>query len=446
MAEYESRSGSFWVYRLKYQSGDVTFVEWCSLFTLCLAPLIAHIVAGFPLPSYLSPRHPKWNERIALYNPTSILWRYAAITDRRIRARTWDRRDLAATNALFWTSHGWDGSEEMVTLSSPYCTRLPRDTRVNLFSTEFLKTVIVTLQGLQNVVSIVLALGDGSHSRDGFVTYMGVDLIFFPLAFIGLVRLFCAIWLTDEFMYSMAQSSSHGPELQDIPTKDGDRRVSHDSLLHEDLSAPVLQEDRFLPTSYWASKAFRAIFLLPTLFLLGVTLLFILQPDGGKEFTFTAFLVALFYFIFLSTASLICGYYLARGHTSTTIPCLASRWYKAYTGIIMGMALVMVIVSCIETRSTACGRWTSAPLDYGDSSACSNGQITDVIEVGLDESPGFGVSTAKPRVDLDNNTLGDGEFWVRNFTGTCLGAFNSTLMRHVSTLEEVEFGNRNDTF
>ncbi|KAI1458722.1 hypothetical protein F4805DRAFT_112119 [Annulohypoxylon moriforme] len=439
MAEYIDRRGSYWVYPLRHQSGDITFTEWCTLFTLCLAPLIAHIAAGFPRPSYLNPRLPKWHERIALYNPTSILWRYAAIADRRIRAKAWDRKDMAGTNALFWTSHGWDGSEEMITLSSPHCTQLPEHSRIDLFSGEFIKTAIVTLQGVQAVVALGLALSENRSSSNGFITFMGVDLIFFPLAFIGLVRLFCAFWLTDDFVYSTPQNGSNGPQLHAVTSKDGERRLSLDSLIYEDLSAPVVKEDRFLPTSYWASRVFRVIFLLPTLLLLSMCLLFIIQPNGGKQFTLTAFLVALFYLIFLSTTLIICGYYLARGHTSTTLPCLTTRWYEAYTGFLAGMALVVFVVSCFETRRTACGRWTSGPYDYGDSNVCRDGSRPDVIRIDPNQLPDFGLSTTMPRVNADNKTLGDGEFWVRNFTGTCLGELGSTLMKHVSTLEEVDW-------
>ncbi|KAI0888305.1 uncharacterized protein GGS22DRAFT_95853 [Annulohypoxylon maeteangense] len=440
MAEYLSHYGTYWVYPLKYQSGDIAFPEWCSLLTLCLAPLIAHIAAGFPAPSYLSSRPPKWHESIALYNPTSILWRYAAITDRRIRAKAWDRKDMAGTNALFWTSQGWDGSQEMITLSLPHCTHLPQHNRINLFSSEFIKTAIVTLQGVQALVGLGLALGDGKNSKSGFVAYMGVDLIFFPLAFIGLVRLFCAFWLTDDFAYSTStpQTGLNGSELQAMTTKDCERRISLDSLLHEELSAPIVAEDRFLPTSYWASRAFRAIFLLPTFLLLAICLMFMIQPGGGKQFTLTAFLVALFYFIFLTTTIFICGYYLVRGHTSTILPCLGTRWYEAYTGILVGMILVIFVISCIETRHTACGKWTSAPYSAGDSGACSDGVRPDVIRMDFNQLPDFGLSTTMPRVNADNKTLGDGDFWVRNFTGTCLGTLGSTLMRHVSTLEEVD--------
>lgn len=98
----------------RYQSQDIALSEWVTLLTLCLAPLIAHVVVGTPSPSYLCTSRPKWHEWICHYNPTSVLWRYTAITDRRIRARFWNRADLAATNALFWTPRGWDGSEAMV--------------------------------------------------------------------------------------------------------------------------------------------------------------------------------------------------------------------------------------------------------------------------------------------------------------------------------------------
>jgi hypothetical protein len=35
---------------LDYQSGDNNFADWITLLTLCLAPVIAHLVAGVPEP------------------------------------------------------------------------------------------------------------------------------------------------------------------------------------------------------------------------------------------------------------------------------------------------------------------------------------------------------------------------------------------------------------
>jgi hypothetical protein len=37
-------------FMLDYQSHDTKFVDWITLFTLCLAPIIAHLVAGVPAP------------------------------------------------------------------------------------------------------------------------------------------------------------------------------------------------------------------------------------------------------------------------------------------------------------------------------------------------------------------------------------------------------------
>src|SRR3954464_218172 len=131
---------------LTYQSGDITIVQWMSLATLCFAPLIAHIIAGAPEPTYLCRRRPKWHERICIYSPLTILWRYAAITDRRIRALDWSPADMAAANAIFWTSSGWDGSEETAAQSAQFCVRLPDKARMTLISSDSIKTLIITLQ------------------------------------------------------------------------------------------------------------------------------------------------------------------------------------------------------------------------------------------------------------------------------------------------------------
>lgn len=112
-----------------YQSYGISVSDWITLFTLCLAPLFAQLISGTPQPSYLHTSRPKWHDRLVLYNPTSILWRYAIIADRRIRAWKWDKVDLAASNALFWTADGWDGSEAIVDQAMRKCTFLPESAR-----------------------------------------------------------------------------------------------------------------------------------------------------------------------------------------------------------------------------------------------------------------------------------------------------------------------------
>jgi len=63
--------------------------------------VIAHVVAGTPSATYLSRNHPRWHDYLCLYSPVSILWRYTAITGRRIRTRRWQPVDMAAANAIF---------------------------------------------------------------------------------------------------------------------------------------------------------------------------------------------------------------------------------------------------------------------------------------------------------------------------------------------------------
>src|SRR6266699_343086 len=124
------------IFPFTYQSAGISFAEWISLLTLCLAPLFAHVAAGAPPPSFLTPlRHyPKWHDRIIHFNPTSILWRYYAITDRRSRSRAWTPYQMAVANALFWTPTGWDGSETMVENGRKFCTQAPESRHVTLAS------------------------------------------------------------------------------------------------------------------------------------------------------------------------------------------------------------------------------------------------------------------------------------------------------------------------
>ena len=94
-------SHSIDVLPLAYQSRDITFPQCVSLITLGLAPLIVHIVSGAPEPTYLCRSRPQWHDRMCLYCPLTILWRYMAIADRRIRAFDWSSADMAAANSIF---------------------------------------------------------------------------------------------------------------------------------------------------------------------------------------------------------------------------------------------------------------------------------------------------------------------------------------------------------
>ncbi|KAK8128141.1 hypothetical protein PG984_009249 [Apiospora sp. TS-2023a] len=433
--------GRYIFFPLTYQSQDISFTKWVTLLTLGLAPLIAHILAGTPRASYLSKRRPKWHEQFVHYNPTSILWRYAAIADRRIRARNWGRADIAAANAIFWTSEGWDGSEAMVDRSLPYCTHIPDHARIAVFSGEMVKTLVVTLQGTQTVFALTSSLASGLYN-DGFDRSMAVDFIFSPLAFIGLLRVFCALWLTDDFNYSTKNPAHPTTELLQIsPGYEPTRRNSMDSLIDSPSDALLLSGHRYRSTSLWYSRAFRAFYLLLLLVMLTAALMFLIgfSPTDMRfptiGFTATSFTVLLFYIFLLAATSVICGVYFAAGSSSTVIPCISAPWYKAYTAAIMTLGLVALVISCLETRETPCGRFTTEPGRNGDYSSCNTlSRIT--VPLGRGGS-NFGIATTNT-LDLgENYTLHSGESLVFNVTGTCFVSNNFTVLQKVETVEKI---------
>ncbi|RYP25842.1 hypothetical protein DL767_008233 [Monosporascus sp. MG133] len=423
------------IFPLAYQSQDITFATWITLFTLCLAPLVAHIVAGVPQPSFLCSHRPRWHEQICHYNPTSIIWRYAMITDRRIRAKSWDRQDIAASNALFWTSRGWDGYEAMVTTGLPYCTRLPDHARVAIFSQEMIKTIIVTLQGIQALIPLLSGLRT-SRASDSFVQWMAVDTIFFPLSILGLFRLCCAAWLTEDFLYGTSQVVILGP----TPASSANETMTSFENPPDGPLPSDANQSRFRPTAFWASIVFRAVYLLPIL-AMSTTCILYLGPWTAKDITSptsnglttTSFLLALSYLLLTSTTAIVCAYYFARGHTTTVIPCISSLWYKAYTIVVIGLGIALIVISCIETRKTPCGIYTSGSGEVADIDACLDEDIT-VVPVG----PGnfhFGLaSTSWDSQDGNETSLETHQFWVFNFTGTCLGVVNDTAAQLVKSL------------
>ncbi|KAL9564960.1 hypothetical protein ACKAV7_011412 [Fusarium commune] len=354
---------------LLYQSQEIAASDWITLLTLCLAPLIAHVLIGAPSPTYLSLSRPPWHERICHYNPTSILWRYGAITDRRIRAKNWDRFDLAASNALFWTDQGWDGSEEMIAYSRPRCVQLPDGDRVTLLSRDAIKTLIITVQGMQ---AIILLLGSQiDPSAPSFTLLMAVDIIFFPIALFGLLRLCSCLWLTDEFSFA---------SMEDIPAG-SPQPIGCSTTSFELLAAnpATIEPQRFHNSGFWGSRTFRCTYVLVLLALLGLALSFMV-PRGDTFYTMTTFVVIIFYLGVIGMTALITAWYMGiKGAKSTVLPCISSTWYKFYTGVLLGFGIAVIVIACIETRKTPCGKFTSGPGIQADLLACLRGKF-DKIE------------------------------------------------------------------
>jgi hypothetical protein len=393
---------------LVYQSRQLSFDDWVTLLTLCFAPLIAHVLAGSPQPSILASRYPRWHDLVSNYHPTSIIWRYIAIADRRIRARQWSAVDLAATNAAFWTPTGWDGSESIITASMPFCTRLPKSSRAELLSWETFKTIIVTFQGVQAVYSVSKgASGKGESSLD-----IPLDKAFFGLSILGFIRLCAAPWLTEEYSYTfydkkwMELTAQLADPLAEVELSDESRPFATD----------YPQRHRYHATSHWKSRLFRAI---ACFMLMGfwVTAMLATVLNNDLFGSLTVFLGSLILSIGLAASVAIWVYFLCRGHTtSTIIPCVSSLWYKTYTLITVICMLVILVISAIETRKLPCGLYTTIAQGTTTRSPCQSSDL-GLVDVGSGSSI-FGLAA-----NLTASTL---KMTVFNFTGSCFGRVDLT--------------------
>jgi hypothetical protein len=332
-------------YVFNYQSQSFDLSEWLSLFTLCLAPLIVHILIGVPDPIILRGPRPGWTDRICHFNPTSIYWRYYIITSRRFTSNSWDSADMAASNAIFWTGPvtRWDGSEHMMKHSRNFCTRLPEHHRISLLSTSSMKTLLTAIQGAQAISTLCMGWRGGTQT-----THIALPTIFLSCAIFGLFRLPAALWLSDSYGY--ADLKSWDP-LVLAQFHDPSGYVST-------IPAPIQHH----PLRARWSIAIKALFILPPVGLLGLLCLYYVPTNENQVFTATDFMTNLFYLCFLlptiiSTA--ICMY-LDRTD-STVFPSIDSTWYRIYTVVLYLMALIYFIFAAIETRRTPCGVYTTYP-------------------------------------------------------------------------------------
>ena len=434
--EFTSLFAMFWttILPIHYNSQCITFPEWVSLFTLCLAPLIAHIASGTPQVSYLTRSRPKWYDRLCHYNPTSIIWRYAAIADRRVRAVHWSCDDLAASSAIFWTANEWDGGEHMVAIAAPYCSRCPEGTHVQLFSITMLKTTITTLQGLSALFSLIGQLA-GLRSVQ-FNAFMGVDMIFFPLSILGLLRLCAAAWLTEDFQYA-PQNDSVTPTPWQRATNSKIRRAHIDPLDSQEgldpfIMRPFQRGGHFrTPPSSWTSRGVRAFYLLVMGGACALSFVYT-TPNSyypSTHYTATSFTVGLFYVIFTTVSVTIYAFYFFRGQTTTTIlPCVSKTWYRIYTFFIFSFMLVMVVIASVETNKGPDGWYYSAQIGV----KCTSLEDWYVLEPG---NAAFAIafstvgqnSSSTAMTDVSRNNISSIErYQLYNFTGYCSGKLSDS--------------------
>lgn len=341
-----------------FQSQDIEFSDWISLLTLCLAPLVAHIFVGAPEPVVVAKPSPRWRERILHFNPTSIYWRYYAITIRLARAQSWSADETAATNAIFWVGGKlkWDGSEAIMTESKNNKTEEAPRRRIPLVSASALKTVIVTLQGIQAAYDLAKGLSLG-----GYALTVALPNIFRPLAIAGLFRLPASLWLTDDYHYKTDSWKA--------------KRLERHCPEEEPASTPP---PKLHSWKYLLVIVLRAVFLIPTMALLVLAAYYFKPNPRVTAGTASTLLTNILYVIFLMVTLVTTSAYTIRGESNTTvIPCINSTWYMFYTYLLFFYAFVLFILTALQTRKTSCGQYTTYPAELGlDHFLCTNVSVS----------------------------------------------------------------------
>ncbi|RYN43580.1 hypothetical protein AA0114_g10189 [Alternaria tenuissima] len=331
-----------------------------SLWTLALAPLIAHVIAGAPEPIYLCAEPPRWIDYAVFWNPTSIIWHYFAIFDRRIRAKDWNREILASSNALYWTTNGWNGSEDMIKEGRNHYIRLPLRSHAELLSKSFVNTVIATLQGVQALYGLLLV--------DNFNNDMSLTTVSLPLALLGLMGLPSALWITDGFAYNHYDINLSNKRASQVTT-------TTKAGYHELITVPSSGDDtpQWPPptsddTSYaefrsWTSIhgcVARIIFLTPLLGMAGLTFFWIyLTLKNSDWITGTGLSSLMLWFTFSVESTFVFILNIARAQDRTTVvPGVSTLWYRLYSAILFLLMLALLITASIETKETWCGKFT----------------------------------------------------------------------------------------
>jgi hypothetical protein len=321
---------------------------------------------------------PHWTERITLFNPITIVWRYYGIVYFRLRTPSWDAADLAAANAAFWDTktRRWDGTERTLFLSRRYLTTPPESSHVALVSGSTLATVVLVLQGVQAVFFLV---GNAVSDLIGFPT--GLPTTFLPIGLLGLFRLPAAAWVSNEWGYTFLNKGKN-ESRDEVRLRDQDElgyKIRELGVEYEgfgtseatgedpeDHQFQLIEERRLLDTRSWKCLAYRAWWILSISGLMALAIRDIAANFNpytwNAPFSISQLLYEIMYLELCTGFLLITpAFVLQRGHASTIIPCVQSLWYKLYTGLMMLTALAAVTVASLETVQLPNGSFTTEP-------------------------------------------------------------------------------------
>lgn len=349
------------------QSNGISLPTWFDQFTLCLAPLVAHVAGGVVSPTLLPNNTPPpgLSARIPYFNPISIIWRYYIIADRRLRARSWDRADLAACNAVFWEGERerWDGSEEIMVKSRAWITKIPDTAHVAPLSASSITSLVLTAQGINATFLIIGSL----TSSQGHYIPLKLATVFTPLGCLGLIRLPAAFWLSSDYGFMNYDIRQSAPLL---PASSLEKVVSDNLVQLRASQVDMAVQDRLFPPHCWKGVLYRVFWLLTVWVILGASAMDCThiwwKYPPHLPYLSTSGLLFLSIYLVLTVASIaIHTFYVVTGKaTSTIIPCIHATWYKIFTLVFFVAIFVCVIIAALETRIQSNGVFTSYPEFY----------------------------------------------------------------------------------
>ena len=119
------------------------------------------------------------------------------------------------------------------------------------------------------------------------------------------------------------------------------------------INDPTMQ---FHPASSWRGVLVRLLFLLPTLGMLAIAMIY-LSFTGNRDVSFsvTGLAMIISYGFFTMVTAVLFVVNIVRGASRTTvIPGIGSKWYKLYTCTLCVMATAMFIFACVEQVQPPC--------------------------------------------------------------------------------------------
>lgn len=281
---------------------------------------------------------------------------------------------MAACNAVFWDADRgrWDGSENIMIRSREWITKLPEKSHVSILSASIFTTIVLSFQGGQAIFIIfarLLVLTDKAAAKYNFT--QGLPVVFVPLGVLALVRLPAALWLSADHGYLNASAKASNCAL--LETREEGKEVSMSRISETRLGEKPLDPatDTRLHTSHGLKGfAYRVYWALSIAAIMGGSFGACTRIWWGYESTFpydssSRLTFQVMYLCTTGGGMLITLTYIFSGSTHTTIiPCIHAAWYKIYTGILMVIAVIAVLLAALETRQLQNGTITTLPEFY----------------------------------------------------------------------------------